>query len=78
MEQADNCVDELMTPIERKEIVQMIKDEYENKTVKGNYLVCSCAACKHLLVPFLIRRDFEELHPELREAILVKHKQYID
>jgi len=48
----------------------MIKDEYETKTIKGAYRVCSCPYCKRLLVPFLIRKDFDRCYSELNDIVL--------
>lgn len=62
MEKKDNETDELMSSIEKKEVIQMIKDEYEQKIVKGCYRICNCPYCKRLIVPFLIRKDFEDCH----------------
>ncbi|KAL4435276.1 hypothetical protein ABPG74_017368 [Tetrahymena malaccensis] len=78
IERTNNELDELMSSIEKKEVVQMIKDEYETKIIKGSYRICNCPYCKRLMVPFLVRKDFEDCHQEINDMVLQKHKAYFE
>jgi len=65
----DNCE---LTEEDQESIVNMLKDFYEEKS--DQYYLCSCPHCSCLTLPFLVRKDIEDLK-EI-ETLQQKHYDY--